>query len=1614
MRLKLSACILLAHIFWESRALDMAYTPVLGTNGTRCYDDMRRPQRCIPGFENPAFNNLIEATNTCGENGPIEYCVQTGITGIRKACTVCNPDQHSARYLTDDSKDQQTWWQSETMNENIQYPNTVNLTLNLGKAFDITYVRIWFHSPRPESFAIYKRTCETCPWVPYQYYSATCRDTYSLPDSTHIGKGEDTRALCTSEYSDISPLKDGNIAFATLEYRPSAYNFDASPELQEWVTATDIRISLNRLNTFGDEVFGATEVLRSYFYAIVEVSVGARCKCNGHASECVISTGIDGSQRRVCKCEHYTAGADCNECLPFFNDAPWRRASEKNAHECKPCNCNNFSNRCYFDNELYKKTGHGGHCLDCADNRDGPNCERCKENYYQNQDQYCQACDCDPEGSRNLQCNSEGKCFCRPGVTGDKCDMCDENFYNFGPDGCKSCGCSDAGAVKSIPKCDAYTGACTCKDNVEGKRCRECKPGYFNLDEENEFGCTPCFCYGHSSECQSVNGYARYQIESMFTKGNERWRAMNVYNTTIDMQYNALSHSIGVSAPDNQDVYFVAPEKFLGDQRASYNQLLQFTLRTGEGYVVPGATDIILEGAGYSITNHIFAQGNELPSIQNHEYKFRLHEHPSYAWNPRLSARAFMSILTNLTAIKIRATYAQQNAVGFLQHVRLETASRGVAGKPALWVEQCSCPEGYIGQFCESCAPGYRHSPSIGPFMSCVPCNCNNHADNCDSETGRCICKHNTTGSNCDLCARGFYGNALGGTFDDCQPCGCPNGGACIQIEDDTVCVECPVGYTGSRCDVCSDGYFGDPTGRYGPKTPCQACECNLNIDTNAIGNCNTTTGECLKCVHNTGGSRCETCLPGFYGDALGLPKGDCKPCQCSPAGSVESDSGPVCDQLSGMCKCKLHVEGRNCDVCQEGYYNIQSGEGCSPCNCDSIGSLNHTCSLYTGQCYCRPGITGLRCDQCEPFKYGFSVDGCKACECDYIGSKDPQCDSFGQCPCLDNVEGRRCDRCKENKYDRQRGCVDCPPCYNLVQEASANHFKKLQQLKTILDEIERNPTVIDDDKFEEQLNDIKEDVHELADMAKEGLGGDEKSLKQKLDNIIERQKAISRTLEGIEESILLAKEQDYMAKQNITKTDETIKLLTADLEKAEQKLLSDGADALEHARQRAKAFGQHSRKMTEIAQDGRKLADVLDDQADRVVTTAIDAKNVSTMAYELAKNASDQQKNITQEMRALRSDVTNTENKLNRVKQLTEDAHKKALDNKDKALTLLSEARNLILPEIDIEKLKKDAEDTKMESKKLLEEANELMNEREQMLRDVNELILSANDLLKGAVENQDTTNEILADIDSARAKAADAVASGDKTLKDAKAMHETLTKFDKKVQESKDAALKALDEIPEIERLIEDAQLKNDKAEISLGVAKDNAKQALVSAENASQLAKNAIKHAEKMEKEATMLNKNVAQLKNEAHLMADRVVETRNEFNRLAQQTENNGTLINEAREKVGRAQKDSQEATKKVNDIRKDVEAIMKELENVPYIDDEELNRLEQQLKRAEQRVRDENIVAMLEKMQNEQKDQLALIDTYNKEIDTLRKEVENIEQIAHALPVDCFKKLPLEV
>ena len=164
-------------------------------------------------------------------------------------------------------------------------------------------------------------------------------------------------------------------------------------------------------------------------------------------------------------------------------------------------------------------------------------------------------------------------------------------------------------------------------------------------------------------------------------------------------------------------------------------------------------------------------------------------------------------------------------------------------------------------------------------IFRCVPCQCYGHSESCDPVTGVCYCQDNTIGDNCELCKEGFYGNPTEGTKDDCKPCPCKFGSRCILIGENVVCTDCPEGHSGDLCEYCQDGYYGDPSGLLGRPTTCQRCNCSGNIDFNAIGNCQSLTGDCLKCIYNTRNGpleRCELCAVGFYGNATEYPKPQC------------------------------------------------------------------------------------------------------------------------------------------------------------------------------------------------------------------------------------------------------------------------------------------------------------------------------------------------------------------------------------------------------------------------------------------------------------------------------------------------------------------------------------------------------------------------------------------------------------------------------------------------------------------------------------------------------------------------------------------------------------------
>lgn len=87
--------------------------------------------------------------------------------------------------------------------------------------------------------------------------------------------------------------------------------------------------------------------------------------------------------------------------------------------------------------------------------------------------------------------------------------------------------------------------------------------------------------------------------------------------------------------------------------------------------------------------------------------------------------------------------------------------------------------------------------------------------------------------------------------------------------------------------------------------------------------------------------------------------------------------------------------------------------------------------------------------------------------------------------------------------------------------------------------------------------------------------------------------------------------------------------------------------------------------------------------------------------------------------------------------------------------------------------------------------------------------------------------------------------------------------------------------------------------------------------------------------------------------------------------------------------------------------------MHELEGLPNINDDQLNLLEEELFKAENRVREAELDKILEDLRREQKEQNSLVEAYNLEIERLRAEVENVRDIANALPDGCFKRVQLE-
>ncbi|XP_063992157.1 laminin subunit beta-1 isoform X3 [Diachasmimorpha longicaudata] len=852
---------------------------------------------------------------------------------------------------------------------------------------------------------------------------------------------------------------------------------------------------------------------------------------------------LSGEESGRCHCKSNVEGRRCDLCKNgFWNFDP------NNPDGCQACTCNPLGT---IDNQGCNQVT--GECT-CKRYVTARDCNQCLPEYWGLSDDHdgCKPCECDPGGSYESTCDViTGQCRCRPHVGGRTCNQPEQSYYTGSLDfliyeGELAGGSDNCQVVIREPYRDGrnntWTGTGFMKA-VEGSTMN------FTIDDIRR-----SMWYDIIVRYEPVHPGVWQEVEILITRDGPvdphgpcaGWRPEDD-RLWLQLPDNARS------AVANPSVCFEAGKV--------YKLLLSF--RRFDPHTETPTASILIDSIVLRprIDSIPFFNGEGPNELRRKEYE-------------RYRCNEIFDSVTPYTRDENDICAPYHTSIGYWVFDGAHSCECNPTGSHSLLCENyggiCPCKPNVVGRRCDRCAPGTygfgpngcipcdcnavgaldnfcdvdtgrckcrpntygrtcgQCEPGFWNFPHCRRCECNGHADSCDSSTGACEnCRDYTTGHNCDRCIDTFYGDPRIGVDIPCRACPCPgtidSGHAYADscsldpITHDVIC-ECFKGYSGARCENCAENYFGNPEEVGGQ---CTACDCSHNTDLTRPGNCDPYTGRCLQCLYDTAGANCQQCKPGFYGNAL---EKNCQDCMCNVLGT-DIAAGP-CDHRTGQCPCLPNVIGQLCDQCAENYWRIASGQGCDPCECDAVGSVSDKCNPYDGTCECRAGFGGRRCNECQANFWGNPNVQCYPCDCDVIGSSSAQCDrETGVCVCHKGIGGEKCDQCDRSYIGTAPHCSPCGECFDnwdlildglrnktdlVIEEAS--RIQKVgttgvysQQFDKMLDSLDQVRGLIDNTTVRSQ--DLDE-LHDLAGQLAKNVSTSTKALEEvenQLENVSQR-----------------------------------------------------------------------------------------------------------------------------------------------------------------------------------------------------------------------------------------------------------------------------------------------------------------------------------------------------------------------------------------------------------------------------------------------------------------------------------------------------------------------------
>lgn len=491
----------------------------------------------------------------------------------------------------------------------------------------------------------------------------------------------------------------------------------------------------------------------------------------------------------------------------------------------------------------------------------------------------------------------------------------------------------------------------------------------------------------------------------------------------------------------------------------------------------------------------------------------------------------------------------------------------------------------------------------------------------------------------------------------------------------------------------------------------------------------------------------------------------------------------------------------------------------------------------------------------------------------------------------------------------------DCPPCYTLVQEAVDAHRTKLEQLSVLIRDVTENPSLPDDRLFEERLAVLQRQTEELLETARQTTSA-ERSPLETFQEMQERLDEVKVTAGSIVSYMGEARRVAAQGERNVSDAEQLLDRIEKEAREVQRFLEQDGADALRRAIEQSKQFGIQSERMSEIARESRGLADQHEGAAAIVQEVAAAALANASAAYDLAYEVIGQQRNFSNEIQLLDSNLVSTEQLIAQTRLQADKAQTDATDAYDRALNVYAEAKSGF-SDVDVNGLKKRADSLKDEAQQLKADLDALTAEHGPLLDTLEESAAEVSALLERGLDQQQDADQLMADVDAARDKAEKAVVAGEKTLEEARRTLDTLQGFDRQVQESRAEATEALTQVGEIMAQIEEAERKTRDAREALQGAESNAEDARDIAATAETMAAQAQSEATDIQTESADTKVAAAGLREAGAELALQVADTTASVDTYEQQLAADTDLAREARQKANQAKSSSVSASAKVD-------------------------------------------------------------------------------------------------